>query len=231
MTIRFRLLPLAAAGCLTVAPLLGPALLAQDPASAAIDRAAQAFRAARTVHATFEQTLSNPATGTTNTTSGDLALAQPNRVALRFNNAGGDRVVVDGRNAWVYLPSAAPGQVLKLPARGGSMAGVESVSELLASPRAKYAVADGGAASVGGHATRVVVLTPKADGQAVTKARVWVDDRDGAVRQLELTDANGLVRSLRMTTWEPNAKLPANAFTFEVPNGVRVVDRASPAAR
>ncbi|GJG84881.1 hypothetical protein tb265_00620 [Gemmatimonadetes bacterium T265] len=200
---------------------------AQDPASAAIDRAAQAFRAARTIHATFEQTLTNPATGTANTTSGDLAFAQPNRVALRFNNAGGDRVVVDGRTAWVYLPSAVPGQVMKLPARGSGIAGVESVSELLASPRSKYAVADGGAATVGGRTTRVVVLTPKSDGQPVTKARVWVDDQDGAVRQLELTDANGLVRSLRMTTWAPNAKLAPSTFTFEVPNGVRVVDRAA----
>ncbi len=204
---------------------------AQDPASAAIDRAAQAFRAAKTIHATFDQTLTNPATGTTNTTSGDLSLAQPNRVALRFNNAGGDRVIVDGRTAWVYLPSAAPGQVMKLPARGASMSGVESVSELLASPRSKYAVSDGGAVTLGGRATRLVVLTPKADGQPVTKARVWVDDQDGAVRQLELTDANGLVRSLRMTTWVPNAKLAASTFTFDVPAGVRVVDRASAGTR
>ena len=204
---------------------------AQDPASTAIDRATQAFRAAHTIHATFDQTLNNPATGTTNTTSGELSLAQPNRVALRFNNAGGDRIVVDGHTAWIYLPSAVPGQVMKLPARSAGMAGVGSVSELLASPRAKYAVADGGAATVGGRATRIVVLTPKADGQPVTKARVWVDDQDGAVRQLELTDANGLVRSLRMTTWEPNAKLAPSTFTFDVPSGVRVIDRASAAGR
>ena len=206
------------------------AAVAQD-AAAAIDRAAQAFRAAHTIHATFEQTLTNPATGTTNTTSGDLSLAQPNRVALRFNNAGGDRVIVDGRNAWVYLPSAAPGQVMKIPAHGGAMAGVESMSDLLASPRSKYAIADGGAVTLGGRSTRLVVLTPKADGQPVAKARVWVDDEDGAVRQLELTDANGLVRALRMTTWVPNAKLAPSTFTFEVPSGVRVIDRTTAAGR
>ncbi|HEY0779025.1 MAG TPA: outer membrane lipoprotein carrier protein LolA [Gemmatirosa sp.] len=230
MTFSFRFTTPALAAVALAASLTASPARAQDPASAAIDRAAQAFRAARTIHATFEQTLSNPATGTTNTTSGDLSLAQPNRVALRFNNAGGDRVILDGRTAWVYLPSAVPGQVMKLPARSSGIAGVESVSELLTSPRSKYAVADGGTATVSGHATRVVVLTPKADGQPVTKARVWVDDQDGAVRQLELTDANGLVRSLRMTTWEPNAKLAPSTFTFEVPSGVRVVDRATAAA-
>jgi outer membrane lipoprotein carrier protein len=222
MTNPFRLAPLAAAAvCLTAAPAR-----AQDPASAAIDRAAQAFRAARTIRATFEQTLTNPATGTTNTTSGELALEQPNRVSLRFNSAGGDRVVSDGRTLWVYMPSAMPGQVVKLPVRGSGLTGVESVSELLAAPRSKYTVSDGGATTVAGRAARVVVLTPKRDGQPVTKARVWVDERDGAVRQLELTDANGLVRSLRMTSWTPNAKLAPSTFTFDVPSGVRVVDRA-----
>lgn len=227
MTNHFRTVATGAVVTLAATAFTTPVLRAQDPASVAIDRAAQAFRAARTIHATFEQTLSNPATGTTNTTSGDLALAQPNRAAIRFNNAGGDRVVVDGRTAWVYLPSAAPGQVMKLPARGPNMAGVESVSELLASPRSKYTVADGGAVTLGSYATRVVVLTPKADGQPVAKARVWVDDQNGAVRQLELTDANGLVRTLRMTAWEPNAKLAPGTFTFEVPSGVRVIDRAA----
>lgn len=226
MTNPFRPAPLAAAAavCLTAT-----AVRAQDPASAAIDRAAQAFRSARTIRATFEQTLTNPATGTTNTTSGELALAQPNRVALRFNNAGGDRVVSDGRTLWVYMPSAMPGQAMKLPVRGTGITGVENVSELLASPRAKYAVSDGGAATVGGRAARVVVLTPKRDGNPLAKARVWVDEQDGAVRQLELTDANGLVRSLRMTTWTPNAKLAPSTFTFEVPSGVRVVDRPAQA--
>jgi outer membrane lipoprotein-sorting protein len=37
---------------------------------------------------------------------------------------------------------------------------------------------------------------PKSDAQPVQRAIVWVDDRDGAVRQLQLTDANGLVRTL-----------------------------------
>jgi outer membrane lipoprotein-sorting protein len=86
-------------------------------------------------------------------------------------------------------------------------------------------VADAGAATVGGRATRAVLLTPKVEGSPLTQAKVWVDDRDGAVRQIELTEATGGVRTLRMTTWERNARLGADTFTFAVPAGVRVVDR------
>ena len=194
-------------------------------AAATIDRAASAVRNARTVRATFEQTLTNPATGNTNTATGELALARPDKFSVRFNNAAGDRVVGDGRNLWVYIPSAVPGQVLKQPARGRASAGVDALSELLTSPRSKYNVADAGTATVGGRATRAVLLTPKREGEPLTQAKVWVDDASGAVRQIELTEATGGVRTWRMTSWDLNARLAADAFTFQVPAGVRVVDR------
>jgi outer membrane lipoprotein-sorting protein len=70
-----------------------------------------------------------------------------------------------------------------------------------------------------------VVLTPKDERSPITQARVWVDERDGAVRQIELNEATGGVRTWRILTWQPNATLPASTFTFQVPEGVRVVDR------
>ena len=194
-------------------------------AAATIDRAARGVRTARTVRATFEQTLTNPATGNTNTATGELALARPNRFAVRFNNAAGDRVVGDGQNLWIYIPSAVPGQVLKQPARGRAAASIDALSELLTAPRSKYRVSDAGTATVGGRATRAVLLTPKSEGEPLSQAKVWVDDADGAVRQIELTEANGGVRTWRMTSWQLNAKLAADAFAFTVPAGVRVVDR------
>lgn len=201
-----------------------PARQPETPA-ATIDRASRAFNRAKTVRATFDQTLNNPATGSESKASGELVLAQPNRVSVRFTQPSGDRVVGDGTNLWVYLPSAAPNQVIKLPAKGKGVTGVDALGDLLSAPRSKYTVAGGGAATVGGRATRVVTLTPKAEGQPIERAKVWVDDADGAVRQLEITDANGLVRTLRMTTWTLNATVPAATFRFDVPAGVRVVDR------
>jgi outer membrane lipoprotein carrier protein len=199
----------------------------RESAAATIDRASRAFKSARTVRATFEQTLNNPTTGTTATSTGELVLAQPNKMSVRFAQPAGDRVVSDGRTLWVYLPSAAPGQVIKVPARAKGVAGVDLVGELLDNPRARYVVSDAGALTIAGRATRGVRLVPKSEGTQVQRATVWVDDRNGAVRQVQLTDANGLVRTLRMTSWTLNANVPASTFKFDVPAGARVVDRST----
>jgi outer membrane lipoprotein carrier protein len=200
---------------------------AQAPSpGATIDRASQAFQRASTVRATFEQTLTNPLTGSTSKASGELALAQPNKAAIRFAKPAGDLVVADGKWLWVYLPSSAPGQVLKMPAKSRTPVGFDAVGDLLTSPRSKYDVADGGASTLGGRATHAVLLTPKQDGQGIAKAQVWVDDADASIRQISLTDANGLVRLMRMTTWTTNASLPASTFKFAMPAGAKVVDQA-----
>ena len=91
----------------------------QGPAET-LDRASRLFKQARTVRATFEQTLKNPMTGTEARAAGQLLLEQPNRMAVNFTSPAGDRVVSDGKWLWVYLPSSAPNQVIKLPAKSKS---------------------------------------------------------------------------------------------------------------
>ena len=199
---------------------------AQTP-SATLDRAAKAFKQARSVRATFEQTLKNPLTGTEVKATGEMLLDQPNRLAVTFSKPAGDRVVSDGRWLWVYLPSSAPNQVIKLPAKDRGIGGVDLVGELLTAPTSRYTVADGGTATVSGRATHAVVLTPKGDGNPIEKATIWVDDADASLRQFEVTDGNGLVRTVRMTSWTANANVPATAFRFTVPNGVRVIDQSA----
>jgi outer membrane lipoprotein-sorting protein len=56
---------------------------------------------------------------------------------------------------------------------------------------------------------------------------VWIDDRDGTVRQFELTESTGLVRRVRLSDVRFNAAIPAAEFAFTPPAGVRVIDQAS----
>ena len=212
---------LGAAALSLVAPRLRP----QGPTET-LDRASRVFKQARTVRATFEQTLKNPLTGTEARATGELLLEQPNRMAVTFTKPSGDRVVADGKWLWVYLPSSAPNQVIKLPAKSKAISGVDMVGELLTAPTSRYQVADAGAATIGGRATHAVALTPKGDGGTIAKATVWVDDADASLRQFEVTDANGLVRTVRLTSWTANASVPSGAFRFQVPSGVRVVDQS-----
>jgi outer membrane lipoprotein carrier protein len=221
----------AFAVALAALPALTPAPrpTAQQPsATATIDRAVAAYAKAKTARATFEQTLTNPLTGSNLVSRGELSLQQrPNRMSVRFTDPKGDRIVVDGTSLWVYLPSSNPGQVIKLPAGRNGVGGVDLVGELLTSPRTRYNVTDAGAATLDGRATRVVALAPKREGQQIAKARVWIDDRDATVRQFEVTDANGLMRTVRIMTWRANAPGAASEFRFAPPKGARVLDQAA----
>lgn len=211
-----------------IAALLAARLSAQastDSTTALVDRAARDYRAARTVHATFEQTLSSEATGSVHPAKGEYFQGGGTRFALRFTDPAGDAVVSDGTTLWLYLPSSVKGQVIKMPAEVGQ--GLDVLSALLASPRTNYVIARGKDETIDGHATTSFGLTPKRSDLPFAKATIWIGKTDGFVWQLDAVEQSGLVRHVRFTSVEMNVDLPANALTFTVPPGVRVIDQAS----
>ena len=63
-------------------------------ADAIIDRAAAAYARLNSMRAEFRQTLTNPLTGSTQTTSGVILRRKPNLLSIDFES--GDRVAADG---------------------------------------------------------------------------------------------------------------------------------------
>src|SRR6266513_4464278 len=128
-------------------------------ADAVIDRAVAAYARLNSMRAEFRQTLTNPLTGNSQTTSGVILRQKPNLLSINFES--GDRVAADGSTLWVYLPSSAPGQVVKIPYTGRNALAVDPAQEFLDSPRSRFNVSASGTASVGGRSTHAVTLTPK----------------------------------------------------------------------
>jgi outer membrane lipoprotein carrier protein len=190
-----------------------------------IERAVAAWAAANTVRASFEQTLTNPLTGSEVTARGEFQQQGRNRIDIRFTDPAGDRIVADGRALWIYIPSTTPGQVIRSSlARGANS--VDLTGQFLTAPKTKYNISDAGTTSVGGRPARGLVLVPKREeSQPFTRATVWVDDRDGLVRQFEVTDQNGVTRRVRLTSIRVNVPVDASAFRFRPPKGVRVVQQ------
>ena len=199
-------------------------LLAQDTTNL-VDRAAAQYRAARTVHASFEQTLTSEATGTAHPARGEYFQSGGKKFALRFTDPSGDAIVSDGTTLWLYLPSSVTGQVIKMPAEVG--AGLDVLSTLLSSPRLNYAIVRGRDQTVDGHAATIYTLTPKRNDLPFAKAKIWIGKSDGYIWQLDAVEQTGLVRHVRFKTVEMNVDLPQGALTFSVPVGVRVIDQAS----
>jgi outer membrane lipoprotein carrier protein len=208
---------------LLAATLVAASAGAQTPGDVSLDRAVSAYQNVRSLRATFDQSLANPITGRASKAKGELLVQRPGKISVRFTEPAGDRIVSDGKYVWIYLPSGAPGQVIRARADQAEGTGMDVSTELLTAPRTKFDVADDGAATVGGRATRIVALTPRA-ARNYSRARLWIDDRDGVVRQLELTENSGVVRTLTFRTIQLNAKLPASAFKFDVPKGAKVYD-------
>lgn len=196
---------------------------AQTPGDVALDRAVAAYRNVQTVRATFDQSLANPVTGRSSQAKGELLVKRPGRISVRFTEPAGDRIVSDGKYVWIYLPSGAPGQVIRARADESEGMGMDVSTELLTAPRTKFDIADAGAATVNARATRIVVLTPRT-ARNYSKARIWIDDQDGVVRQLELTENSGVVRLITFRSIQLNAKVPESAFKFAVPKGAKVYD-------
>ncbi|GAC1516536.1 MAG: hypothetical protein NVS1B4_12010 [Gemmatimonadaceae bacterium] len=191
-----------------------------------IDRAVAAYAKVRTLRATFEQTLTNPLTGTTSTARGDFRQKRPRLLAVRFTHPDGDRIVADGESVWIYLPTSSPGQVIRSPMGSDAGAGFDLTARFLDSPRARYTLTDAGAVAIGGRPAHGVHLLPRTD-QPFVKATVWIDDADASIRQFEVVEGSGLVRRVRLTTLAINVPLERRAFLFTPPNGVRVIDQTA----
>lgn len=195
-----------------------------QPVDSVIIRAVAAWKNVKTLRATFEQTVTNPITGSAMHSRGSLQQRKPNRLAITFSDPAGDRIVADGAHVWVFLPSATPGQVIRMSNAQAGASSTDLIGQFLDAPRSKYDITDGGTEPVGGRAARALVLVAK-PGQSLPfiRAKVWVDAKDSLIRQFESTDRTGVSRRVRLLTLEPNARVDASTFRFRAPKGVRVV--------
>ena len=191
-----------------------------------LDRAVQAWTTVKTARATFEQTITNPLIGRTLTSSGEYQQERPGKLSVSFADPANDRIEADGKFVWLYLPSSAPDQVIKSPQGASGTGTVDLSAQFLTAPRTKYTVTPTGTLVVGGRQTHAFNLVPKSAESAPFKsAVVWIDDADAAIRQFEVTEPNGVVRRIRLTSLKTNVPVDAHAFVFAAPKGVRVVER------
>lgn len=207
-------------------PALGPGPKPQpNAADAALAKAVAAYADVRTARATFEQTITNPLVGSKLNSRGDFEQRRPNKFAFRFSDPKGDRIISDGKYVWVYLPNSQPGQVIRIALADGGAGSLDLISEFFDSPKSRYSVTDGGAATIEGKAARAVLLTPTRRDASFLKATVWIDVNDGKLLQFEAEEPSGVTRRVRITSWTPNVDVSASAFVFKTPKGVKVVDR------
>ena len=191
-----------------------------------LDRAVIAWAKVRTARATFEQTIVNPLTGNTLTATGQYQQRRPGKLSVTFDNPATDRIVADGKYVWLYLPSSAPDQVIRSPLGVDGTGTIDLTAQFLTAPRSRYTVSSAGTTMVSGRPTHAFTLVPKVGKAApFTTATVYIDDADATIRQFEVSERNGVRRTVRLTSFRTNVAVDASAFVFTPPAGARVVER------
>lgn len=217
--------------CAAVAPVL--AAQPGPSANQALTRAAAVYAHVTTARGTFEQTIDNPLTGRSDTARAEFQQERPSRLAVRYTQPAGDRVVADGKWVWVYLPSATPDQVLRVPVSdghgtpAGGAVSLDYINQFLTDPAARFTISGAGTAVLNGHQTTIVVLVPRDPDDQIARAKLWIDDTDGLVRQFEVADPSGTVRLFRILSESFNVPVDRSAFQFKPPHGVKVVDQSA----
>ncbi|MDT8341834.1 MAG: outer membrane lipoprotein carrier protein LolA [Longimicrobiales bacterium] len=213
--------PALAAACLAL--VLPGALQGQDRAAEALRAASDTYGGLTTICADFHQVLTVTLLRQVKEARGELCQRRPNLFFMRFSEPGGDEVVADGEWFWVYYASVNPDQVVRLPldpARGG----LDFYREFLERPGERYHAVLEGEEEVTGRATLRIALTPR-QARGYESARVWIDPGRGMIRRVEVAEENGTVRRVTLDRIRVDPVLPADAFTYRVPDGVRVVSR------
>ncbi len=210
------------------APVTPPATSPDAPpaqageAESILKRASSAYSNLRSLRAEFSQSLENPLLGKTIQSRGTIAQRRPDRFLMRFTDPAGDLIVSDGQSFWVYYPSVDKKQVFKSEA--ASAGGLDLQAQFIGDPTRRFTYTYHGRENVGGRAADVLTLVPKEDAGYKT-LKVWLDRADGLARKFDLTDDNGVVRHIALSSLEINPTLGDALFRFTPPADARIIER------
>ena len=156
---------------------------------------------------------------------GDLVQAGSANLAMRFSEPKGEAIVLDGTYVWVYTPSTAPGQVIRMGIPTDPVYGPNVLSRILDKPTDRYGVRALDRELLEGRPMDVVEFLPNVADPLFKRAVIWFDPQSGLPRRLVLDELTGVRRTLTLSRIRVNGPVSRKDFSFEIPAGVRVIER------
>jgi len=194
-------------------------------AVALFEQARDRIAAAKSLRVTFQQTLSNPLLGNSSTAKGELVRKQPNLFSITFSEPNtGDRIVSDGKHLWLYVPTSAPGQVIKSQLSKKPQMLADPFTQVLTASSDDYSVTAAGKTTLGTTTAYGAVLQAKKSNGLFTKAVVWLDG-SASVQRVDITEPSGVQRTITILSLESNVSIPASRFVFTPPPKTRIIEQ------
>lgn len=200
------------------------AIPAQTDPAPILARASTVFKGLSSFQADFAQQIADSMIGNFDS-RGRLIQTGTSKFAMRFDSPKGEAIIMDGAHVWVYTPSTAPGQVIRMAPPSSPNFGPNVLAWLLDKPAERYRSRYLRADRLGGRPVDVIQLVPIDKALPFSEATLWLDRVDALPRRLELHERSGSMRTLTLTAVRTNVRLSDDAFKFAIPAGVRIVDQ------
>ncbi len=195
------------------------------------------YRHASTLKASFYERYSDGKGGTAE--SGTVYFSRPGRMRWEYESPEQKLFLVDGTNAWFYVPADHTASRAKMQESSdwrtplALLAGKADLSKFCSSiaivdPASEPETArDDRPAGVGNTVLRCMPRNNSADpGEQIREVLLEVDPESRLVRVL-IRQAGKLETEFRFGNWEENLPIPEAKFHFVPPPGVAVVDEAT----
>jgi len=192
--------------------------------AAIASRAAEVYRGLTAFRADFHQVIEDSMLGDLES-RGRLTQSGTAKLSMQFSDPKGDALVMDGQWLWVYTPSTAPGQVIRMPLPSGPTFGPNVLAWLLEDPVKRYRISYLRSETVDGTASDVIALSPLDPTLPFVRATLWIGRDDGLPHRVQVKERSGTRRTLSFSRVQANPPVSSATFRFAVPPGVRVVER------
>lgn len=207
-----------ALSCMMMLGLAAPTLVrAQETGEELLDQVREKYQSVSDAEIHFTQKARFSLSTAEVTSAGTLFLKKPHKYRLEM---GDHTIVTDGTTVWSYTKSLKQVLIDRYKEDERSL----TPDRLLMGPSGGYTPVIVGTERLGKSDMKVLKLTPTDEQSMVSSIRLWVDEHDWTVRQVEVIDVNGKQTTYTVVQLKLNPGLPDSRFTFQPPEGVEVVD-------
>lgn len=151
------------------------------------------------------------------TIRGTLVIKKGNKYRVE---TGKNTIVTNGVTVWSY--SVATKQVLIDHFKENERS--LTPEKILSAAPKDYSPSSAGSEKIGKVQTQILKLVPKSEDSMVGTMRLWVDESTWLIKKAEIVDDNGKETLYTVIEARINIGIPDSRFTFQIPNGVEVVD-------
>ncbi|HEX9006406.1 MAG TPA: outer membrane lipoprotein carrier protein LolA [Bacteroidota bacterium] len=194
-----------------------PARAAQDDAQQVLENVRQKYESVNDAELHFSQKVKFPLSKLEQSVSGTLYLKKDKKYRVETPS---QTIVTDGATVWSYSPASQQVLIDHYKETEGSL----TPERLLTGAAGGFQPALVGRTRLGKTDVVEVKLIPLGDQGLVSTVRLWVDEHDWMVRQVEIVDANGKQTTYTVQQSRVNIGLPDSRFSFQPPEGTDVVD-------